>query len=54
MWQDIEVAAWLNRNLGMSVKPWEVAFIPVIWLDAIFEGTRIKGRLRELGQLKNG
>jgi len=45
MWEDIELARFLNGYLGTDIRPWEVGSVPELYLDALEEGIALRDAL---------
>jgi len=41
---------WLNRNLGTTIKPWEMEQLPSVWLDLIMTGLNLEASVKRLSE----
>lgn len=52
LWEDFELARYLNRYLGTDIRPWELSGAPELYIDAFLEMIALRGELAESGLLK--
>lgn len=52
LWEDFELARFMNGYLGTDIRPWELSSAPELYIDAFLEMLALRGELAESGLLK--
>jgi len=52
-WADIELVRYLNNYLGTNLSPWDLAFVPDIYIAMIVRAANLKAKIKEAGLARN-